>query len=106
MWPRIIAGVELAGLICLVVEIRGDSAQSATIKIERQNNEAASRALSKLWEMPIAVGMAFIGEGLATWLALGQPMATGMIAALAYLGPRGSEVLFMRWFGAKALNEK
>lgn len=54
-----------------------------------------------LWEMPIAVGMAFIGEGLATWLSLGQPMATGMIAALACLGPCGSEVLFMRWFGAK-----
>lgn len=54
-----------------------------------------------LWEMPIAVGMAFIGEGLASWLGLGQPMSTGLIAALAYLGPRGSEVLFMRWFGAK-----
>lgn len=26
--------------------------------------------------MPIAVGMAFVGEGLANWLALGQPMAT------------------------------
>ncbi|PLT90981.1 hypothetical protein BMJ35_09540, partial [Sinorhizobium medicae] len=24
-----------------------------------------------------------------------------LIAALAYLGPRGSEVLFMRWFAAK-----
>ncbi|MDW9780975.1 hypothetical protein CN204_17020 [Sinorhizobium meliloti] len=54
-----------------------------------------------LWEMPIAVGMAFIGEALASRLALGQPMATGLIAALAYLGPRGSEVLFMRWFAAK-----
>ncbi|THK38637.1 hypothetical protein EHS39_09015 [Ensifer sp. MPMI2T] len=54
-----------------------------------------------LWEMPIAIGMAFIGEGLANWLNLDQPMATGLIAALAYLGPRGSEVLFMRWFGAK-----
>lgn len=54
-----------------------------------------------LWEMPIAVGMAFIGEALASWLQLEQPMATGLIAALAYLGPRGSEVLFMRWFAAK-----
>lgn len=43
----------------------------------------------------------FIGEGLATWLALGQPMATGMIAALAYLGPRGSEVPFMWWLAVK-----
>ncbi|EHK74190.1 hypothetical protein SM0020_30167 [Sinorhizobium meliloti CCNWSX0020] len=50
-----------------------------------------------LWEIPIAVGMAFLGAALASWLALEQPMATGLIAALAYLGPRGSEVLFMRW---------
>ena len=53
-----------------------------------------------LWEMPIAVGMAFIGAALASWLALEQPMASGLIA-LADLGPRGSEVLFMRWFAAK-----
>ncbi len=54
-----------------------------------------------LWEMPIAIGMALIGEGLASWLQFGQPASTGLIAALAYLGPRGAEVLFMRWFGAK-----
>ncbi|WP_234892290.1 phage holin family protein [Sinorhizobium medicae] len=53
------------------------------------------------WEIPIAVGMALIGAALASWLALEQPMATGLIAALAYLGPRGYEVLFMRWFAAK-----
>ncbi|MQW03056.1 hypothetical protein GHK45_04255 [Sinorhizobium meliloti] len=54
-----------------------------------------------LWEIPIAVGMAFLGAALASWLALEQPMAMGLIAALAYLGPRGSEVLFMRWFAPK-----
>ncbi|MDX1016769.1 hypothetical protein GOL25_28130 [Sinorhizobium medicae] len=57
-----------------------------------------------LWEMPIAVGMAFIGEALASWFALEQPMATGLIAALAYLGPRGSEVLFIRRFATKVEN--
>ncbi|MGZ2472601.1 hypothetical protein ACVI1N_000892 [Sinorhizobium medicae] len=51
--------------------------------------------------MPIAVGMAFIGEALASWLALEQQMATGLIAALACLGPRGSEVLFIRWFAGR-----
>lgn len=54
-----------------------------------------------LWELPIAVGMALIGEGLASWFQFGQPVSTGLIAALAYLGPRGAEVLFMRWFGAR-----
>lgn len=57
-----------------------------------------------LWEIPIAAGMAFLGAALASWLALEQPMATGLIAALAYLGPRGSEVLFIRWFATKVEN--
>lgn len=53
------------------------------------------------WELPIALGMALIGEGLAAWLTLSQPTTTGLIAALAYLGPRGAEVLFLKWFGSK-----
>ena len=48
MWPRLIAGgLVLACILWLVVEIREDGAQSVTTKIERQNNEAASRAHSK-----------------------------------------------------------
>lgn len=54
-----------------------------------------------IWELPIAVGMALIGEGLASWLAIGQPASTGLIAALAYLGPRGAEVLFLKYFVRK-----
>lgn len=53
------------------------------------------------WELPIAIGMALIGEGLSSWLGLGQPTSTGLIAALAYLGPRGAEVLFIRWFARR-----
>lgn len=53
------------------------------------------------WELPIAFGMALIGDGLASYLTLGQPTSTGLVAALAYLGPRGAEVLFMKWFGRK-----
>lgn len=54
-----------------------------------------------IWELPIAVGMALIGEGAAAWLNINQPASTGLIAALAYLGPRGAEVLFLKWFGKK-----
>lgn len=46
-----------------------------------------------LWEVPIAVGMAIIGEGVASYFGLGQPVRT---AILAYLGPRGSEVFIER----------
>ena len=49
------------------------------------------------WELPIAIGMALMGEGLAAWLSIGQPASTGLIAALSYLGPRGIEVLFLKW---------
>lgn len=54
-----------------------------------------------VWELPIAIGMAIIGEGMAAYLSLGHPTSTGLVAALAYLGPRGAEVLFMKWFGKK-----
>lgn len=54
-----------------------------------------------IWELPIAVGMAIIGEGLASYWSLGHPTSTGLVAALAYLGPRGAEVLFVKWFGKR-----
>jgi hypothetical protein len=56
-----------------------------------------------LWEVPAAVGMAFVGEGLAAYLSLQPPMTTALIAVLAYLGPRGSQAVIERLFdrGAK-----
>lgn len=53
------------------------------------------------WELPIACGMALIGEGAASWLGFGQPVSTGIVAALSYLGPRGAEVVFLKWLGRK-----
>jgi len=49
-----------------------------------------------LWEVPIAVGMAIIGEGVAAYTHLDQPVKTAVIAVMAYLGPRGSEVILER----------
>jgi hypothetical protein len=43
--------------------------------------------------------MAFVGEALAAWLNMGDPIRTGIVPALAYLGPRECEALFGRWFG-------
>lgn len=53
------------------------------------------------WEFPIVLGMAIIGHGVASWLVLGPETTAGLIASLAYLGPRGAEVLFIKWFGSK-----
>ena len=50
------------------------------------------------WELPVALGMAVIGESAAAYANLGQPASTGLIALLAYLGPRGVEALFHKWF--------
>ena len=50
-----------------------------------------------LWEIPVAVGMALIGEAAAQYIGLIQPVSTGFVATLAYLGPRGAEALLAAW---------
>jgi hypothetical protein len=45
--------------------------------------------------------MAIIGEAVASYLALTQPVSTGLVATLAYLGPRGAEALLTAWLGRK-----
>lgn len=52
-----------------------------------------------LWEVPIAIGMGIIGEALSGYFSLDQPMQTGLIAMLAYLGPRFAERTFELWVG-------
>ena len=54
-----------------------------------------------LWEVPIAIGMALIGDAAARYIGLGQPVSTGFVATLAYLGPRGAEALICAWIGRR-----
>ncbi len=54
-----------------------------------------------LWEIPVAVGMALIGEAVARYIGLSQPVSTGFVATLAYLGPRGAEALLAAWLCRK-----
>ncbi len=54
-----------------------------------------------IWEIPICIGMALIGDSLAAYLDLSRPASVGLIAALAYLGPRGAEVILMNWLRRK-----
>ena len=54
-----------------------------------------------LWEIPVAVGMALIGDAAASYMGLTQPVSTGFVATLAYLGPRGAETLLVAWIGKK-----
>jgi hypothetical protein len=57
--------------------------------------------LELLWEFPVALGMALVGESVASYLNVGPTTSTGLIAALAYLGPRGMEVLVQKWVARK-----
>lgn len=54
-----------------------------------------------LWEIPVAVGMAIIGEAIASHLEMVQPVSTGVVAIAAYIGPRGAEAIISKWL-AKA----
>ena len=54
-----------------------------------------------LWEIPVAVGMALIGDAAARYIGLTQPVSTGFVATLAYLGPRGAEAVLASWLGRK-----
>lgn len=57
-----------------------------------------------LWELPVAIGMAIIGEAIAQYFHLEHPVSTGIVATLAYFGPKGTEALFLKWF-AKNVDE-
>lgn len=66
----------------------------------RQVSAGRRRLLSwaLAWELLMAVGMAFVGDGLGEHLALSSGARVALIAVLAYLGPRGTEAILERWF--------
>ncbi len=62
----------------------------------------------KFWgrEMPfellIAVAMGLVGSSLCAWLALDGAVSSGVVSAVAYLGPRAIDTLFDRAMAAAA----
>lgn len=56
-----------------------------------------------IWEVPLAVGMAMIGDALGSYLNLSRDVTVGVIAVLSYLGPRGAGAIFARWAVEKKL---
>lgn len=47
-----------------------------------------------LWELPVALGMGFVADGLAAWLSLTGRPAVALIVSVSYLGPRVIEAGF------------
>lgn len=55
-----------------------------------------------LWELPTAVGMAFVGEAIGSYFGFAQTVTTGIVAVLSYLGPRGARDVIERMVQPKA----
>lgn len=68
-------------------------------EVRKMRRKFWSREL--LLEAPIVCGMALMGEGAAAWFGIDGPTKALVIGGLSWLGPRGMEALFMRWFGTK-----
>lgn len=49
-----------------------------------------------LWEMPIAIGMAYIAAGAGEWLGVTDNPLLAVVAAASYLGPASVDALLMR----------
>lgn len=56
---------------------------------------------SLVWELPLAFGMALIGDGLGSYLGLSREVTVGLIAVLSYLGPRGAGAMLERWIASR-----
>lgn len=50
-----------------------------------------------VWEIPMAIGMALIGDGAGEYLELTDSQTVALIAVLSYLGPRGICAALDRW---------
>jgi predicted benzoate:H+ symporter BenE len=54
-----------------------------------------------VWEVPTAVVMALVAESLASYAGLSPQVTTGVVAVLAYLGPRGAREVVERVIAPK-----
>lgn len=54
-----------------------------------------------LWEAPLVLGMAMIGDSVGVYLDFPREVTVGLIAFLSYLGPRGAGAALERWAARK-----
>jgi predicted benzoate:H+ symporter BenE len=80
------------------------AAVAARIAVHGQEVRKRTRqmvGMELIFEPPIAVGMALVGDSLAGYMGWSHHVSVGVVAVLAYLGPRGAQVMLDRWLGAK-----
>lgn len=69
------------------------------MEVRKRNRKFFGQEL--LWEIPVAIGMAFIGEGVSAYFQVDDSVRVAVVATLAYLGPRGFETIFTAWVNTR-----
>lgn len=69
------------------------------MEVRKRNRKFFGQEL--IWEIPVAVGMAFIGEGVSAYFEVNDNVRVAVVATLAYLGPRGFETIFQAWVNSR-----
>lgn len=64
---------------------------------EVRRNRRRMFGVELLWEAPIAVGMALMGDALSSHLGLSHSVAIGVVGVMSWLGPVGAQTLLDRW---------
>lgn len=54
-----------------------------------------------IWELPAALGIGMLADGVSSYMGASGSTATAVAVGLGYLGPRGIEALFQKWFEKK-----
>lgn len=56
-----------------------------------------------MYEFPSAVALGMFGEAVSAYFGIDPSVRPAVVGGLAYLGPRGIEVLFQRWLTTKGV---
>lgn len=104
---------ESPGLVETLISVLGGAGSTLAVATigrlmwhlgEVRKNKRPFFGVEMLWEIPIVVGMAIIGEGVSDWFNFSPVVAATAIAMLAYLGPRWFEATFQRYISKKMGN--
>lgn len=53
---------------------------------------------SLVWELPVAVGMGMMADGVASYFGVDRSVSTAISVGFGYLGPGGVQAIFAKWF--------
>ena len=94
---------EIVQSILSVVSTIGASTMGRLAYHAQLSQKSERKFFSKhlLFELIIAVSIAYFAEGVTTYLGLEGKVAFGAIVAISYMGPRGIEVIVAKLLKVK-----